>query len=45
MGVGLLLDLGRFWVDGGVGVVILKGVEGAAVVLHVTHILHLNSDS
>lgn len=45
MGRGLLLDLGSLWVDCGIGVVILKGVEGATIVLHVAHILHLNSDS
>ena len=42
---GVLLDLGNLGVDSGIGVVILEGIEGALVVLHVAHILHLNSGS
>ena len=42
---GVLLDLGSLGVDSGIGVVILEGIESALVVLHVAHILHLNSGS
>jgi|688.fasta_scaffold1249841_2 hypothetical protein len=45
MKASVLLDLCSFGVDGGIGVIILEGVEGALVVLHVAHILHLNSGS
>lgn len=45
MGEGLLLDLSGLGVDSGVGIVVLKGVKGTLVVLHVTHILYLNTGS